>query len=112
MIENEGIQRNAFEMGAQLREGLQELECRHDLIGDVRGRGLMLGVEMVKDRKTKEPASEECARVFERCKELGLIIGKGGLFGNILRIKPPMCIHEADVDFILAVLDQSLRDAP
>ncbi len=112
VIENEGIQRNAFEMGAQLREGLQELECRHDLIGDVRGRGLMLGVEMVKDRKTKEPASEECARVFERCKELGLIIGKGGLFGNILRIKPPMCIHEADVDFILAVLDQSLRDAP
>ena len=86
-------------------EGLTNLMPKHDLIGDVRGRGLMTGVELVKDRKTKEPASDECARVFERCKEMGLLIGKGGLYGNVLRIKPPMCITLEDVDFITGVLD-------
>ncbi len=68
----------------------------------------MLGVELVKDRTTKEPARDECAFVFERCKELGLLIGKGGLWGNTLRIKPPMCIHRGDADFMLAVLDEAL----
>lgn len=63
-------------------------------------------MELVKDRATKEPAREECAEVFERCKDLGLLIGKGGLFGNTLRIKPPMCIHQADADFMLQVLDE------
>ncbi|MCE9518598.1 MAG: aminotransferase class III-fold pyridoxal phosphate-dependent enzyme, partial [Verrucomicrobia bacterium] len=85
-----------------------KLAQKHTLIGEVRGLGLMLGVELVKDRTTKEPASEECARVFEACKDLGLLIGKGGLRGNTLRIKPPMCITTADADFMLAVLDEAL----
>ena len=68
----------------------------------------MLGVELVKDRGTKEPATAECAAVFEKCKDLGLLIGKGGLFGNTLRIKPPMCIHQADADFMLEVIDEAL----
>jgi len=112
VIDNENVQQNALAMGARLREGLLRLQQKHDLVGDVRGLGLMIGVELVKDRKSKDPASEECARVFERCKDLDLIIGKGGLFGNVLRIKPPMCIHEADVDFMIAVLDQALSFAP
>jgi alanine-glyoxylate transaminase/(R)-3-amino-2-methylpropionate-pyruvate transaminase len=65
----------------------------------------MLGIELVKDRTTKAPAKEECLRVFDLAKEHGLLIGKGGLFGNILRIKPPMCLTEADADFMLEVLD-------
>ena len=81
----------------------------HDLIGDVRGMGLMLGVELVRDRASKEPAKAECMQVFETCRELGLLIGKGGLHGNTLRIKPPMCLHEADADFLLEVLDEALR---
>ena len=88
-----------------------ELERRagkHNLIGDVRGLGLMLGVELVKDRSTKVPAREECAEVFERCKDLGLLIGKGGLWGNTLRIKPPMCITEADAAFMLEVIDEAM----
>ena len=86
-------------------EDLAKLMSRHDVIGDVRGKGLMTGVELVRDRKTKEPAREECSQVFERAKELGLLIGKGGFYGNVLRIKPPMCITRADVDFMLEVLD-------
>jgi len=68
----------------------------------------MLGVELVKDRATKEPAKEQCAEVFERCKDHGLLIGKGGLWGNTLRIKPPMCIHQKDAEFMLEVIDEAL----
>ena len=68
----------------------------------------MLGVELVKDRETKEPAKEECAAVFEACKDMGLLIGKGGLWGNTLRIKPPMIFSATDADFMLAVLDEAL----
>ncbi len=108
VIEKEGLQKNSLEIGNYLTAGFHKLAEKHNIIGDIRGSGLMLGIEMVKDRTTKEPASAECAQVFERCKELGLIIGKGGLYGNVLRIKPPMCIHQADAGFMLEVLDEAL----
>ena len=87
--------------------GYKKLAQKHDIIGDVRGMGLMTGIELVKDRTTKEPASAETAAVFETAKDLGLLIGKGGLFGNVLRIKPPMCINKDDVDFMIDVLDRA-----
>ncbi|MBW2616958.1 MAG: aminotransferase class III-fold pyridoxal phosphate-dependent enzyme, partial [Deltaproteobacteria bacterium] len=105
VIDRENLQQNCLKTGGYLMEGLERLMSRHDLIGDVRGRGLMTGIELVKDRKTKEPAKDECARVLERSKEMGLLIGKGGFYGNVLRIKPPMCITREDVDFIIGVLD-------
>ncbi len=108
VIENEGLQENCLRTGAYLTCGLEKLAEKHSIIGQVRGKGLMLGVELVKDRVTKGPAKEQCAEVFERCKDLGLLIGKGGLWGNTLRIKPPMCIHEADAKFMLDVLDEAL----
>ena len=77
-------------------------------IGDVRGMGLMIGVELVRDRETKEPATAETAVVLEEARAMGVLVGKGGLFGNVLRIKPPMCITREDVDFALAVLDRAL----
>ena len=83
---------------------------KHHIIGDVRGKGLMLGIELVQDRGTREPAKEECAWIFERARELGLLIGKGGLYGNVLRIKPPMCIGRADADFIVEVLDIAIGE--
>jgi alanine-glyoxylate transaminase/(R)-3-amino-2-methylpropionate-pyruvate transaminase len=111
VIDEENIQANAKKIGAQLMDGLKGLQEKHALIGDVRGMGLMLGVELVTDRKTKAPAKAECARVVEACKEMGLLIGKGGLNGNILRIKPPMCLNSADADFMIEVLDRALAQA-
>ncbi|MEY4786631.1 MAG: hypothetical protein RL692_525 [Planctomycetota bacterium] len=109
VIENEKLQANSLKIGAQLKAGFAVLAKKHKLIGDIRGLGLMLGVELVKDHATKEPASAQCLAVFEKCRELGLLIGKGGLAGNTLRIKPPMCITSADAEFLLAVLDRALE---
>ncbi len=107
VIDKEGLQAHCAELGAYFMDGLNKLKDKHDIIGQVRGKGLMLGVELVKDHKTKEPASAECAQVFEAVKDMGLLMGKGGLFGNVLRVKPPMCIQRADVDFALEVLDRA-----
>ena len=109
VIDREKLQTNCLKVGAQLKEGFERLALKHQLIGEVRGLGLMIGVELVKDRSSKEPAKEACAEVFERCKDMGLLIGKGGLWGNTLRIKPPMCITSDDADFILAVVDEALE---
>ena len=110
IIENEGLQENSLNIGAQLDAGLKKLMEKHSIIGEVRGKGLMIGVELVKDRTTKEPASAECAAVFEKCKDKGLLIGKGGLWGNTLRIKPPMCINKDDAEFMLATIDEALAE--
>ena len=87
-----------------------ELEEKHALIGEVRGLGLMLGVELVKDRQTREPAAAETADVVEEAKDRGLLVGKGGLYGNVVRIKPPMCITKADCDFLVDCLDECLEE--
>jgi len=107
-IEEDGTQQNAKVVGGRFKAGLVELQRRHRLIGDVRGLGLMLGVELVRDRGTKEPAKEETLAIMEHAREMGVLLGKGGLDGNTLRIKPPMCLTAADVDFALEVLDQAL----
>jgi alanine-glyoxylate transaminase / (R)-3-amino-2-methylpropionate-pyruvate transaminase len=110
VIDREGIQEKARLVGGHLKGLLLELQGRQPLIGEVRGMGLMLGVELVRDRVTKEPASKETADVLERCKERGLLLGKGGLFGNVLRIKPPMCLSKDDADFLVECLDEALSE--
>jgi len=97
-------------MGNYLLGGLSRLKDKHNLIGDVRGKGLMLGIELVKDRGTKEPAKTECAEVLERCKDMGLLLGKGGLQGQTIRFSPPMNITKADADFLLEVLDRAFSE--
>jgi alanine-glyoxylate transaminase/(R)-3-amino-2-methylpropionate-pyruvate transaminase len=108
VIDAEDIQGNALRVGGHLKDRLLELQQKHSLIGEVRGMGLMLGVELVKDRKSKEPAKAETAAVLELAKERGLLLGKGGLHGNVLRIKPPMCLSRDDADFLADCLDEIL----
>ena len=107
VIDRERLQENSLTIGAQISAGLNRLKEKHNVIGDVRGKGLMLGIELVKDRTTKEPAKAECAQILETCKEMGLLLGKGGLQGQTIRFSPPMCVTKADADFLLEVLDQA-----
>lgn len=107
-IDKDHLQANSLHVGDVLLKRLRSLQEKHSVIGDVRGAGLMTGVELVKDRQSKEPASSEAAEVFEKCKDLGLLLGKGGLAGNVFRIKPPMCCTAEDAHFIVDVLDYSL----
>jgi alanine-glyoxylate transaminase/(R)-3-amino-2-methylpropionate-pyruvate transaminase len=108
VIDEEGLQENARRVGARLLEGLRRLQSRHRLIGEVRGLGLMLGVELVADRETRAPAVLQTLEVLERAREMGVLVGKGGLEGNVLRIKPPMCITVEDAEFAVDVLDRAI----
>src|SRR5258706_7457457 len=108
VIERENLQANSLKLGAHILAGLEKLKAKHKVIGDVRGKGLMLGIEFVKDRTTKQPGKEECAQVVENARELGLLLGKGGLWGQTIRFAPPMNITKADADFLLAVLDEAI----
>jgi alanine-glyoxylate transaminase / (R)-3-amino-2-methylpropionate-pyruvate transaminase len=109
VIDKENIQENARVVGGFLKERLLDVQERQPLIGEVRGLGLMLGVELVRDRSSKEPATTETAEVVERCRERGLLVGKGGLYGNVLRIKPPMCLTKDDAAFLAACLEEVLN---
>jgi alanine-glyoxylate transaminase/(R)-3-amino-2-methylpropionate-pyruvate transaminase len=108
VIDEDGLQENARKVGARLLQGLRRLQKSHRLLGEVRGMGLMLGVELVADRATRTPAGAETLEVLEAAREMGVLMGKGGLDGNVLRIKPPMCITLEDADFAVDVLDRSL----
>jgi 4-aminobutyrate aminotransferase len=110
VIEEENLLENADTMGRHFRGKLEELQQKYPLIGDVRGMGLMQGLELVKDRSTKEPAPEATAQVMERAKENGLLIGKGGLYGNVLRLSPMLNIGRADVDEAVRILDKSFGE--
>jgi alanine-glyoxylate transaminase/(R)-3-amino-2-methylpropionate-pyruvate transaminase len=109
VIEEEGLQENARKVGGQFLRGLRRLQERHPLVGEVRGMGLMLGVQLVSDRNTRAPATAETLEVLEAAREMGVLLGKGGLEGNVLRIKPPLCITAEDVDFALDVLDRAFE---
>lgn len=108
IIREENLIENARQMGKRLKEGLKELMKRHLLIGDVRGRGLLIGFELVKDRATKEPAPFETGELMDLCKEKGVLLGKGGLFGNVIRVAPPLSIKAEQIDTLLKAVDESL----
>ena len=106
VILEDDLQGNAKHLGEQLFAGFADLQNKYACIGDVRGKGLMGGLELVKD-EDKTPATQLTADIFETCKDLGLLIGKGGYYGNVLRIKPPMCLTKEDIVFMLEVLDEA-----
>ena len=107
-IEEMNLPANVEHVGAYMRERLLELQERHELIGDVRGMGLLQAIELVEDRTTKVPATAATARLMEACRDQGLLVGKGGMYGNVLRMSPPMNIGRADVDQFFGMLDKAL----
>lgn len=104
-IEDNDLRTNARVVGDYLRGRLEELKEKHAIVGDVRGRGLMQGIELVKDRETKEPAADAVLRVFEETKRRGVLIGKGGLYGNVIRTGMMLNSTKDNVDELVAALD-------
>src|SRR6202795_2639967 len=109
-IEEENLLENADVVGSYFRGKLEELQAKYPLIGDVRGMGLMQALELVKDRKTKEPAPEATTQVMERARQNGLLIGKGGLYGNTIRMAPMLNTTRPDVDEAIKLLDKSFSE--
>lgn len=109
-IDEDGVQKNCEVVGTYFLEELLQLKKEFpDVIGDVRGKGLMIGVEFVTDKESKTPLPpEKFVPIWEDCKDMGVLVGKGGLYGNVMRIKPPMCITREDVDFGVAVIRAAL----
>ena len=110
IMADESLQQNAREVGAALRQRLEDLARRHQGIGDIRGRGLMLAIELVRDRSTREPDPELTARLFEATRWRGLVLSKSGPFRSVLRMVPPLCLSLDDVDVIADALDASFSD--
>ena len=110
-IDENNLRVNAAETGAHLRGKLEELQRKHPAIGDVRGMGLMQALEFVEDREFRKPAPAAVAAVMEAAREQRILIGKGGLYGNVIRITPPLNIAKSDVDDFILRLDSSLTAA-
>jgi len=112
VIEEEKLQENARAVGNRLKAGLERLKEQYPLIGDVRGLGLFLGVELVLDRKTRVQATSQAGYVAERMREEGILLSTDGPFRNVLKIKPPMVFTAADADLLVATLDKLFGDVP
>ncbi len=110
VIKTDNVQQNSKDVGGALYKRLLELKDKHHAIGDVRGRGLMLAIEMVKDRKTKEPDPQVTSTVFENCRASGLILSKSGPTQSVLRMVPPMCLSLGDVDKVAEGLDRAFSN--
>ncbi|WP_063770883.1 aminotransferase, partial [Streptacidiphilus neutrinimicus] len=110
VLRDEDLQGNAVRVGARLKAGLEALGERHPLVGAVHGSGLYLGLELVRDRATLEPATEETAELCDRMLGLGVVVQPTGDHLNVLKIKPPLCIDAEAVDFFTATLDRALGE--
>ncbi len=107
-MEDHDIPGHVEKVGNYFKKKLIELKDKYPLIGDVRGKGLMIGLELVKERK--EPAANEILKLFENTKRKGLLIGKGGLYGNVVRLSPPMAVDQSGIDEAIRILDQAFGE--
>jgi len=112
VMRDERLQERALRVGSHFIAGLKRLAERHPIIGDVRGSGLFLGLELVRDRRTLEPAAAEAAYVVGRLRELGVLSGTDGPLHNVIKIRPPLCFSESDADLVVAALDTVLAEDP
>ena len=104
------MQENAKIVGAYLKEELVRLKEKHSLIGDVRGAGLFIGIELVRNHETLEPADQEATTVIELMKERGVLISTDGPFHNVLKIKPPLVFNKENARFLVENLDQVIME--
>jgi 4-aminobutyrate aminotransferase/(S)-3-amino-2-methylpropionate transaminase len=109
-IQKEDLASQASKSGEYVMRRLQELKSKHQLIGEVRGKGLMIGLELVKDLKTKEPAPSETAKIRDLCRQKGVLVGHGGVMGNVLRIQPPLVISQDQLDTAIQAIDRSFDE--
>ena len=110
-IEQDGLMQRATELGGRFMAGLRELQKRHSIIGDVRGRGLFLGIELVRDRETQDPATEETASIVDEMRDRNVLLSTDGPYHNVIKIKPPMVLSKEDVDTTLHLLNESLNQS-
>lgn len=110
-IAGEGLQENAAVVGTQLKRDLEALAERHHAIGTVHGRGLYIGVDLVIDRRSKAPDRALARGVCERMRRLGIIVQPTGDAGNVLKVKPPLCLTAEDAAVFVGALDRALTDA-
>ena len=110
MVYNEKILEHTQRVGAYLKSELHELAKRHPVIGDIRGRGLFYGVELVTNGDTLEPADKIAREIPDRMRAHGVLLGLSGRFGNVIKIRPPLVITEKQCDLLIAALDQTLHE--
>jgi 4-aminobutyrate aminotransferase-like enzyme len=111
VLEIEQLPQRAETVGARIVAGARELAQRHELIGDVRGLGMYIGIELVRDRQSLEPAAAEASYVIEQCKRRGVLVSTDGPLHNVLKIKPPIVWGEAEADRLIDTLDRVLSDS-
>jgi 4-aminobutyrate aminotransferase-like enzyme len=110
VIRDEELQAHALRVGERMLAGLRPLKERYEIVGDVRGSGLFLGVELVRDRKTLEPAGAEASYVANRMREMGILLGTDGPFHNVVKIRPPMPFADQDADLLIVAMDRALLE--
>ena len=108
IMQKEKLEQNALRMGQVMKSRLQQIQEKSPYVGDVRGSGLVMGVELVKDKKTKEPAPDLTKKLIDVCAQNGLLIGSVGIFGNVIRVAPPLVITEAEAHESLDIFEKSL----
>jgi 4-aminobutyrate aminotransferase-like enzyme len=108
---DENLQAHALRVGRRMLDGMRPFVERYPIVGDVRGSGLFLGVELVRDQETLEPAGEEAAFVSNRMRAYGILLGTDGPYHNVVKIRPPMPFDEGNADLLVATMDRVLAES-
>jgi len=110
VVRDEGLQEHALKVGSRMMEGLLPFVGKYPLVGDVRGTGLFLGVELVRNRETLEPAADEASFVVNRLRDHGILLGTDGPYHNVVKIRPPMPFDESNADFLVGIFENILKE--
>ena len=110
VIREQKLAENADKVGNYLISEFNKLKTKYDTIGDVRGKGLMIAIEMVKDRSTKEPNKDIANQLMELTRERGCLFGKTGIYGNVFRLQPPLCLSMEDAKYVVETFEDSMKN--